>query len=45
VSSTKLDATVANALRTLADADISGHRRAPWLRRALVDQFHRVYYH
>ena len=44
-SSTKLDATVANALRKLADADIAGTRRAPELRRALVDQFHRLYYH
>jgi cephalosporin hydroxylase len=44
-SSKQLDATVANALRALADADISRDRRAPALRRALVDQFHRLYYH
>ncbi len=40
-----LDASVADARRKLADADISGRRRAPELRRALVDQFHRLYYH
>jgi cephalosporin hydroxylase len=43
--SAKLDRTMAKALRRLGDADISGQRRSPALRRALVDQFHRLYYH
>ncbi len=40
-----LDRTVARAFRTLADADLSGARPSAPIRRALVQQFHRLYYH
>src|SRR4051794_4728968 len=40
-----LDKTLAKALRAVADADISGARPSPAVRRAVVAQFHRLYYH
>ncbi len=40
-----LDRSVARAFRLLADADLAGDRRSGPVRRALVDQFHRLYYH
>jgi cephalosporin hydroxylase len=36
---------VVTAFRTLAEADLSGERRSAVVRRAVVDQFHRLYYH
>ena len=40
-----LDRTVARAFRALADADLAGDRPSRPIRRALVAQFHRLYYH
>ena len=40
-----LDRTVAAAFRSLAEADLSGERSSAVIRRALIDQFHRLYYH
>ena len=40
-----LDRTVAHAFRALADADLAGDRPSRPIRRALVAQFHRLYYH
>jgi cephalosporin hydroxylase len=40
-----LDKTLTQALRGLSDADISGARPSPAVRRAVVAQFHRLYYH
>jgi cephalosporin hydroxylase len=40
-----LDKTVARAFATLARADVDGRRPAPRIRRTLVNQFHRLYYH
>lgn len=39
------DEALAKAFRALADADLSGDRPSPTVRRALVEQFHRLYYH
>ena len=39
------DEALAKAFRALADADLSGDRPAPAIRRAVVEQFHRLYYH
>ncbi len=39
------DETVAKAFRAFANADVSGKRPSPRIRRALVEQFHRLYYH
>ena len=39
------DAAVAKAFRALADADVLHKRPAPLIRRAVVEQFHRLYYH
>ena len=44
-ASSRIDAVVATAFRALADADLAGRRQAPAVRRAVVDQFHRLYYH
>jgi cephalosporin hydroxylase len=44
-SSAAVDNAVVNAFRVLADADIAGRRRSPVVRRAVIDQFHRLYYH
>ena len=41
----RLDKTVAHAFRALARADLDGSRPSPPIRRAIVDQFHRLYYH
>jgi cephalosporin hydroxylase len=41
----RIDEVVANAFRAIADADLDGRRPAPAVRRAVVDQFHRLYYH
>jgi cephalosporin hydroxylase len=40
-----LDKTLSKAFRGLSDADISGTRPSPAIRRAVVAQFHRLYYH
>ena len=40
-----LDRTVAQAFRALAEGDLSGDRPSAPVRRALVQQFHRLYYH
>jgi cephalosporin hydroxylase len=40
-----LDRTVARAFRAMAEADLSGDRPSPRIRRALTEQFHRLYYH
>lgn len=41
----RIDEAVANAFRAIADADLDGRRPAPAVRRAVVEQFHRLYYH
>jgi cephalosporin hydroxylase len=44
-STSDLEKAVVNAFRALADADLDGRRRSPRVRRAVIDQFHRLYYH
>jgi cephalosporin hydroxylase len=44
-ASEKLDETITEAFGKLAEADLSGRRPSPTVRRAVVDQFHRLYYH
>ena len=44
-SSAGVDEAVVTAFRALADADLARSRRSPVVRRAVVDQFHRLYYH
>lgn len=39
------DRTVTRSFRALADADLSGDRPSPAVRRAVIEQFHRLYYH
>jgi len=41
----RTDEAIAGAFAALADADVSGRRASPAVRRTLVDQFHRLYYH
>ena len=41
----RLDKVVASAFRALARADLDGSRPSPPVRRAIVEQFHRLYYH
>ena len=41
----RIDEAVAKAFRAIADADLDGRRPAPVVRRAVIDQFHRLYYH
>lgn len=41
----RIDEAVAKAFRAIADADLDGRRPAPAVRRAVVEQFHRLYYH
>ena len=43
--STALDKAVVTAFRAVAEADLSRQRRSAVVRRAVVDQFHRLYYH
>jgi len=40
-----LDKAVVSAFRALAEADLARRRRSPVVRKAVVDQFHRLYYH
>src|SRR3954462_4813603 len=40
-----IDRTVVDAFRPLAKADLAGSRPSPKARKALVNQFHRLYYH
>ena len=44
-ASEKVDATITAAFGKLAEADLSGSRPSPAVRNAVVDQFHRLYYH
>ena len=39
-----LDKAVVTAFRALAEADLAGKRRSALVRRAVIDQFHRLYY-
>jgi cephalosporin hydroxylase len=39
------DETLSKAFRALADADLSRARPSPPVRRAVIEQFHRLYYH
>ena len=39
------DVALIKAFRALADADLSGDRPSPAVRRAVIEQFHRLYYH
>ena len=39
------DEALAKAFRALAEADLSGDRPSPAVRRAVIEQFHRLYYH
>lgn len=39
------DKTLTKAFRALAEGDLSGDRPSPAVRRAIVEQFHRLYYH
>jgi cephalosporin hydroxylase len=39
------EAAAISAFRALADRDLDGTRRSPAVRTALVDQFHRLFYH
>jgi cephalosporin hydroxylase len=41
----EVDDGVRRAFRTLAEGDLSRTRPAPAVQRAIVDQFHRLYYH
>ena len=40
-----LDQAVVTAFRALAEADLAGKRRSGVVRRAVIDHFHRLYYH
>ena len=40
-----LDRATVRAFRALADADLSRAQPSPAVRRAVVEQFHRLYYH
>src|SRR6476660_5217906 len=44
-ASKKVDETITEAFGRLAEADLTGRRPSPAVRRAVVDQFHRLYYH
>ena len=43
--SEKVDETITQAFTKLAEGDLSGRRPSPTVRKAVVDQFHRLYYH
>ena len=43
--SKRADKALTKAFRTLAEGDLSRTRPSPAVRRAVIDQFHRLYYH
>jgi cephalosporin hydroxylase len=44
-SSDGADKSLTQAFRALAEGDLSGARPSPAVRRAVIEQFHRLYYH